>query len=102
MARANQPSVPSEIWAFLRERKKWWLGPIILVLVLKPEGLLVTCSCSFHFSEEIFLQTLEESARDARRRVHLIEKRMQASDHPILVGMPETYYLKCFILRVVE
>jgi hypothetical protein len=40
MARTNQPSVPSEIWAFLRERKKWWLGPIILVLVLFG-GLLV-------------------------------------------------------------
>ena len=70
--------------------------------LLNKGGILVTCSCSFHFSEEIFLQTLEESVRDARRRVHLIEKRMQATDHPILVGMPETYYLKCFILRVVE
>jgi 23S rRNA (cytosine1962-C5)-methyltransferase len=70
--------------------------------LLNRDGILVTCSCSFHFSEEIFLQTLEESARDAKRRIHLIEKRMQAADHPILVGMPETYYLKCFILRVVE
>lgn len=70
--------------------------------LLNKGGILVTCSCSFHFSEEIFLQTLEESARDARRRVQLIEKRMQAADHPILLGMPETYYLKCFILRVVE
>ncbi len=70
--------------------------------LLNKGGILVTCSCSFHFSEEIFLQTMEEAARDARRRVQLIEKRMQAADHPILVGMPETYYLKCFILRVVE
>ena len=70
--------------------------------LLNKGGILVTCSCSFHFSEEIFLQTLEESARDARRRVQLIEKRMQAADHPVLIGMPETYYLKCFILRVVE
>ncbi len=70
--------------------------------LLNKDGILVTCSCSFHFSEEIFLQTLEESARDAKRRVHMIEKRMQAADHPILLGMPETYYLKCFILRVVE
>jgi 23S rRNA (cytosine1962-C5)-methyltransferase len=70
--------------------------------LLNKGGILVTCSCSFHFSEEIFLETLEESARDARRRVQLIEKRMQAADHPILVGMPETYYLKCLILRVVE
>lgn len=70
--------------------------------LLNQGGILITCSCSFHFTEEIFLQTLEESARDAKRRVHLIEKRMQAADHPILLGMPETYYLKCFILRVVE
>lgn len=70
--------------------------------LLNKGGILITCSCSFHFSEEIFLQTLEESVRDAKRRVHLIEKRMQAADHPILLGMPETYYLKCFILRVVE
>jgi 23S rRNA (cytosine1962-C5)-methyltransferase len=70
--------------------------------LLNKNGILVTCSCSYHFSEEIFLQTLEESARDARRRVHLIEKRMQAADHPILLGMPETYYLKCLILRVVD
>ncbi|HEY8562959.1 MAG TPA: class I SAM-dependent rRNA methyltransferase [Pyrinomonadaceae bacterium] len=70
--------------------------------LLNKGGVLVTCSCSFHFSEEIFLQTIEEAARDAKRRVQLVEKRMQAADHPILVGMPETYYLKCFILRVVE
>lgn len=70
--------------------------------LLNTNGILVTCSCSYHFSEEIFLQTVEEAARDAKRRVHLIEKRMQAADHPVLIGMPETYYLKCFILRVVE
>jgi 23S rRNA (cytosine1962-C5)-methyltransferase len=70
--------------------------------LLNKGGILVTCSCSFHFSEEIFLETIAESARDAKRRVHLIEKRMQAADHPVLIGMPETYYLKCFILRVVE
>jgi 23S rRNA (cytosine1962-C5)-methyltransferase len=70
--------------------------------LLNRGGVLATCSCSFHFSEEVFLETVAQAARDARRRVHLIEKRMQASDHPILVGVPETYYLKCFILRVVE
>jgi 23S rRNA (cytosine1962-C5)-methyltransferase len=70
--------------------------------LLNKGGILVTCSCSFHFSEEIFLQTLEETLRDSRRRVQLVEKRMQSADHPILLGMPETYYLKCFILRVVE
>jgi 23S rRNA (cytosine1962-C5)-methyltransferase len=70
--------------------------------LLNKGGILITCSCSYHFSEEIFLETLEQTLRDARRRVHLVEKRMQAADHPVLLGMPETYYLKCFILRVVE
>lgn len=70
--------------------------------LLNPNGILITCSCSYHFTEEIFLQTMEEAVRDSKRKVHLVEKRMQASDHPILVGMPETYYLKCFIFRVIE
>ncbi|HEX8369432.1 MAG TPA: class I SAM-dependent rRNA methyltransferase [Pyrinomonadaceae bacterium] len=70
--------------------------------LLNKNGILATCSCSFHMSEDLLLETVEEAARDAKRRVHLIEKRTQATDHPILVGMPETYYLKCFILRVVE
>lgn len=65
-------------------------------------GILATCSCSFHMSEDLLLETVEEAARDAKKRVHLLEKRTQSSDHPILVGMPETYYLKCFILRVIE
>ena len=70
--------------------------------LLNRNGILITCSCSFHFSEEIFLETVEEAARDARRRVHIVEKRMQASDHPILLGVPETFYLKCLILRVID
>lgn len=70
--------------------------------LLNKNGILITCSCSFHFSEEIFLQTIEESARDARRRVQLVEKRMQSSDHPVLIGVPETLYLKCFILRAID
>lgn len=70
--------------------------------LLNKNGILVTCSCSYHFSEEIFLQTLDEAVRDAKRRVQLVEKRMQAFDHPILIGTPETYYLKCFILKVID
>lgn len=69
--------------------------------LLNEGGILITCSCSYHFTEEIFLQVLEEAANNAHKRLHLIEKRMQASDHPILLGMPESYYLKCFILRVI-
>ena len=70
--------------------------------LLNKNGILATCSCSFHFSEDLFLQTVSEAATDARRRVHLVEKRMQASDHPILLGVPESYYLKCFILRAID
>lgn len=70
--------------------------------LLNEGGILITCSCSYHFTEEIFLQVLEEASRNAHKRLHLIEKRMQASDHPILLGMPESYYLKCFILRVLN
>ncbi len=69
--------------------------------LLNDGGILITCSCSYHFAEEIFLQVLEEAANNAHKRLHLIEKRMQSADHPILLGMPESYYLKCFVLRVV-
>jgi 23S rRNA (cytosine1962-C5)-methyltransferase len=70
--------------------------------LLNEGGILITCSCSYHFTEEIFLQVLQEAANNAHKRLHLIEKRMQASDHPVLLGMPESYYLKCFILRVMN
>lgn len=63
-------------------------------------GVLVTCTCSYHVSEELFLAIVAEAAIDARRRVQVVEKRMQAADHPVLLGMPETYYLKCMIARV--
>ena len=68
--------------------------------LLRPEGILVTSSCSFHLSEANFEEILHGAARDAHRYVQILERRGQASDHPILTGMPETHYLKCFILRV--
>jgi 23S rRNA (cytosine1962-C5)-methyltransferase len=68
--------------------------------LLRPGGTLVTCTCSYHMSEETFLELVREAANDAHRKVQLIEKRMQASDHPVLLSVPETYYLKCLILRV--
>jgi 23S rRNA (cytosine1962-C5)-methyltransferase len=70
--------------------------------LLQPEGLLVTCSCSHHVSEEALWQVVVEAARDARRIVRLVETRSQSRDHPILAGMPETKYLKCFIVQVLE
>ena len=68
--------------------------------LLNPGGVLITCTCSYHVSEDLFLEIIAAAAVDAKRRVQIVEKRMQASDHPVLVGMPETYYLKCVIARV--
>ena len=68
--------------------------------LLEAGGALITCTCSYHVSEDLFLEIVGQAAIDARRRVQIVEKRMQASDHPVLVGMPETYYLKCVIARV--
>jgi 23S rRNA (cytosine1962-C5)-methyltransferase len=70
--------------------------------LLDAGGVLITCTCSYHMSEQMFLEIIRDAARDARRRVQLVEKRMQASDHPVLFGMPETHYLKCVLARVVE
>ena len=68
--------------------------------LLDSGGLLITCSCSQHIDENAFLNILTEAASDARRRVQVIEKRTQGKDHPFLLSMPETYYLKCIFLRI--
>jgi 23S rRNA (cytosine1962-C5)-methyltransferase len=70
--------------------------------MLKPGGTLVTCSCSYHIHEDDFERVLADAASDARAIVTVVEKRRQARDHPILLGVPETYYLKCFVLRRLE
>jgi 23S rRNA (cytosine1962-C5)-methyltransferase len=70
--------------------------------LLNPGGVLVTCSCSYHMSEDLFLEILADAVLDARRRVQIIERRGQSRDHPVLLGVPETHYLKCVIARVVE
>lgn len=70
--------------------------------LLNPGGVLVTCTCSYHVSEELFLEIIAAAAIDAHRRVQIMEKRMQATDHPVLLGMPETYYLKCVIAKVIS
>jgi 23S rRNA (cytosine1962-C5)-methyltransferase len=62
-------------------------------------GYLVTCSCSYNVSEADFADVLASAAVDARADVTVVEKRTQGRDHPILITIPETYYLKCFILR---
>lgn len=68
--------------------------------MLRPGGILVTCSCSYHVDQAVFLEMLSEAALDARRVVRLIEIRGQAKDHPVLPNVPETAYLKCAIAYV--
>ncbi len=70
--------------------------------LLNPGGILITCSCSYHVGEGLFLETLAEAARDAGRAVQIVEKRTQSRDHPILLTVPETYYLKCIVARVMD
>jgi 23S rRNA (cytosine1962-C5)-methyltransferase len=68
--------------------------------MLRSGGVLITCSCSFHVGEADFVQMLQAAALDARRNVHVIEKRAQAVDHPVLLNVPETHYLKCLVCSV--
>jgi 23S rRNA (cytosine1962-C5)-methyltransferase len=70
--------------------------------MLRPGGTLITCSCSYHVSESEFMEVVADAARDAHRTVRLIEKRGAAKDHPVLVGVPETGYLKCLILKLIS
>jgi 23S rRNA (cytosine1962-C5)-methyltransferase len=67
--------------------------------LLRPGGFLVTCSCSYNVSESMFADVLADAAVDARSEIAVVEKRMQSRDHPVLLTVPETYYLKCFVLR---
>jgi 23S rRNA (cytosine1962-C5)-methyltransferase len=69
--------------------------------ILKEGGILVTASCSYHLSEEMLEALVLDAANDAGRRVQLLERRGAARDHPVLMGVPETRYLKCLVLRVI-
>lgn len=66
--------------------------------MLRPGGILITCSCSFHISDPDFLALLSSAASDIHRNVILREHRAQSADHPVLLTVPETHYLKCMIL----
>lgn len=68
--------------------------------LLGPGGILISCSCSFHVSEAALLEVIASAALDARRTLRVLERRAQAQDHPILLTVPETHYLKCLILEV--
>ena len=70
--------------------------------LLEPGGFLLTCSCSYHINEPLVLQILAEAANDAKKMISVVERRTQAQDHPILLTVPETHYLKCMIIRVLD
>ena len=68
--------------------------------LLRRGGILITCSCSGQVTPERFAGMLRDAARDAGRRIQILEKRGQPPDHPVLATMPETEYLNCLVLRV--
>jgi 23S rRNA (cytosine1962-C5)-methyltransferase len=70
--------------------------------LLEPGGILVTCSCSHHVSEAMLLQIVAEAALETGRTLRILERRTQAADHPMLLTVPETLYLKCLILEVLD
>jgi 23S rRNA (cytosine1962-C5)-methyltransferase len=92
--------------AFAKSRdavEKAWRGykeiNLRALQILEPGGCLVTCSCSYHVDEAAFEEVVWSAAADAGATVTVVEKRRQARDHPIVLGVPETYYLKCLVLR---
>jgi 23S rRNA (cytosine1962-C5)-methyltransferase len=92
--------------AFAKSRdavEKAWRGykeiNLRALQILEPGGCLVTCSCSYHVDEAAFEEIVWSAAVDAGATVTVVEKRRQARDHPIVLGVPETYYLKCLVLR---
>ncbi len=68
--------------------------------LLGPGGVLVTCSCSHHFTEPLLLETVLGSARELGKTLRLLERRYQSCDHPVLPAVPETLYLKCLVFEV--
>ena len=68
--------------------------------LLGPGGILVTCSCSHHVSEAMLLELVAQASLDAGRTLRVLERRTQARDHPILLTVPETHYLKCLVMEV--
>lgn len=69
--------------------------------LLQRGGILVSCSCSFHMSEAHLLEVVAGAALDCGKRLRVLERRTQAKDHPILLTVPETHYLKCLVFEVV-
>lgn len=86
----------------LKEAEKGYLTVNRRALeLLNPGGFLITCSCSYHLERERFRELLAQAAQQAGRDLRLVAARSQAPDHPVLLAVPETEYLKCFVLQAV-
>jgi len=70
--------------------------------MLRPGGILVTCSCSFHVEAAEFLKMVADAAQDAHKSLRILENRGAAKDHPVLLNVPETSYLQCLVLAVTD
>ncbi len=70
--------------------------------LLRPGGILISCSCSYHLTEALMDDVLAAAAADVHRGFRLLERRRQAPDHPVLVGFPESLYLKCQVLELLD
>ena len=88
----NKASVPKALTGYKEINRR-------ALRLLAPGGILVTCTCSHHVDDVLFEDVVRAAAADAGVAVSIIEKRTQGRDHPVLLGVPETLYLKCLILR---
>ena len=88
----NKASVPKALTGYKEINRR-------ALRLLSPGGILVTCTCSHHVDDVLFEDVVRAAAADAGVAVSIVEKRTQGRDHPVLLGVPETLYLKCLILR---
>ena len=88
----NKASVPKALTGYKEINRRAFR-------LLRPGGILVTCTCSHHVDDVLFEDVVRAAAADAGAAVSIVEKRTQGRDHPVLLGVPETLYLKCLILR---
>jgi 23S rRNA (cytosine1962-C5)-methyltransferase len=89
----NKESIPAAIRGYKEVNLR-------ALQLLAPGGVLITCTCSYHVGVEAFEELVTDAARDARRDVQVLERRGASRDHPVLLAVPETRYLKCLVLRV--
>jgi 23S rRNA (cytosine1962-C5)-methyltransferase len=91
----SKKDVPAAVRAYRETNRR-------AMRLLEPGGVLVTCSCSYNLSEEGFVEVLRQAAAESRTDFHVLERRGQSCDHPVLLCHPESQYLKCLVLRRVR